>query len=251
VRRLKVPAGLAELPLEVLPCLDELLLELSSHLDELLFQLADAPYGSTLELLDRACTSGAQTPLPRDPQALAVEVNLVVIVSRTVAKEGSNGNGPMGRPAHNHGAQRPTGLDGRYLHEGKAARAGCLSQPANRQVTSGDRPWLTGGHENEVYLYVNTLQQIFRSGDGGITWTMQSQNNAQGPDAKNHVALRCSDTIPQVGDRSGPTEVGQSLRVRIDADRAPLAQVSCGDLSHHHQAILRKTWKPAALSRNR
>lgn len=57
----------------------------------------------------------------------------------------------------------------------------------NPEVTSGDRPWLTGGHENEVYLYVNTLQQIFRSGDGGITWTMQSQNNAQGPDAKMYI----------------------------------------------------------------
>jgi hypothetical protein len=57
----------------------------------------------------------------------------------------------------------------------------------NPEVTSGDRPWLTGGGENEVYLYVNTLQQIFRSGDGGITWTLQSQGNSQGPDAKMYV----------------------------------------------------------------
>jgi hypothetical protein len=57
----------------------------------------------------------------------------------------------------------------------------------NPEVTSGDRPWLTGGHENEVYLYVNTLQQIFRSGDGGITWTLQSQNNSQGPNAKMYI----------------------------------------------------------------
>ena len=57
----------------------------------------------------------------------------------------------------------------------------------NPEVTSGDRPWLTGGHENEVYLYVNTLQQIFRSGDGGVTWTLQSQGNAKGPDAKMYI----------------------------------------------------------------
>jgi hypothetical protein len=57
----------------------------------------------------------------------------------------------------------------------------------NPEVTSGDRPWLTGGHENEVYLYVNTLQQIFRSGDGGITWTLQSQSNSKGPNAKMYV----------------------------------------------------------------
>jgi hypothetical protein len=57
----------------------------------------------------------------------------------------------------------------------------------NPEVTSGDRPWLTGGHENEVYLYVNTLQQIFRSGDGGVTWTLQSQSNSQGPDAKMYI----------------------------------------------------------------
>jgi hypothetical protein len=57
----------------------------------------------------------------------------------------------------------------------------------NPEVTSGDRPWLTGGGENEVYLYVNTLQQIFRSGDGGITWTLQSQGNSAGPNAKMYI----------------------------------------------------------------
>ncbi|MCU1590471.1 MAG: hypothetical protein JWP11_1727 [Frankiales bacterium] len=57
----------------------------------------------------------------------------------------------------------------------------------NPEVTSGDRPWLTGGHENEVYLYVNTDQQIWRSGDGGLTWTNQSLNNAAGPDAKMYI----------------------------------------------------------------
>ena len=54
----------------------------------------------------------------------------------------------------------------------------------NPEVTSGDRPWLTAGKKDEVYLYVNTGQQIFRSADGGITWSLQSQGNGSGPDAK-------------------------------------------------------------------
>jgi photosystem II stability/assembly factor-like uncharacterized protein len=55
------------------------------------------------------------------------------------------------------------------------------------EVTSGDRPWLTGGRIDEVYLYVNTFQQIFRSTDGGLTWRLMSQNNSQGPDAKMYI----------------------------------------------------------------
>jgi len=55
------------------------------------------------------------------------------------------------------------------------------------EVTSGDRPWLTAGGRDEVYLYVNTFQQIFRSTDGGLTWRLQSQNNSQGPDAKMYI----------------------------------------------------------------
>jgi hypothetical protein len=57
----------------------------------------------------------------------------------------------------------------------------------NPEVTSGDRPWLTGGHENEVYLYVNTGQQIWHSTDGGITWALQSEGNSKGPDAKMYI----------------------------------------------------------------
>ena len=60
----------------------------------------------------------------------------------------------------------------------------------NPEVTSGDRPWLTAAAKDEVYLYVNTLQQIFRSTDGGITWTLQSRSNPNGPDAKMYVDPR-------------------------------------------------------------
>lgn len=41
---------------------------------------------------------------------------------------------------------------------------------ANPEVTSGDRPWLVALEENEVFLYVNTGAQLFRSTDGGLTW---------------------------------------------------------------------------------
>lgn len=60
----------------------------------------------------------------------------------------------------------------------------------NPEVTSGDRPWVTAGAAEEVYLYVNTLQQIFRSTDGGITWTLQSRGNQAGPDAKMYIDPR-------------------------------------------------------------
>jgi photosystem II stability/assembly factor-like uncharacterized protein len=55
------------------------------------------------------------------------------------------------------------------------------------EVTSGDRPWLTAAAKNEVYLYVNTFQQIWRSTDGGLTWTQQSFGNSAGPNAKMYV----------------------------------------------------------------
>jgi hypothetical protein len=55
------------------------------------------------------------------------------------------------------------------------------------EVTSGDRPWLTAGRKDEAYLYVNTFQQIFRTADGGLTWSLQSQNNSSGPDAKMYI----------------------------------------------------------------
>lgn len=55
---------------------------------------------------------------------------------------------------------------------------------ANPEVTSGDRPWVTGGSEDEVFLYVNTGKQILRSTDAGITWSLQSINSASAPNAK-------------------------------------------------------------------
>lgn len=67
------------------------------------------------------------------------------------------------------------------------------------EVTSGDRPWLTAAGKDEVYLYVNTLQQIWRSTDGGLTWSQQSVSNADGPDAKMYV-----DPLHKEGGLIGP-----------------------------------------------
>ena len=63
------------------------------------------------------------------------------------------------------------------------------------EVTSGDRPWLTAGRKDEVYLYVNTGQQIFRSGDGGLVWSLQSTGNSAGPDAKMFVDPKNPDGL--------------------------------------------------------
>jgi len=39
-------------------------------------------------------------------------------------------------------------------------------------AASGDRPWVTGQLKDEVFLYVNLPKQLWRSTDGGITWSL-------------------------------------------------------------------------------
>lgn len=55
---------------------------------------------------------------------------------------------------------------------------------ANPEVSSGDRPWLTAGDKDEVFLYVNLPKQLWRSTDAGITWTLQGVQSQVAPDAK-------------------------------------------------------------------
>lgn len=43
---------------------------------------------------------------------------------------------------------------------------------ANPEVTAGDRPWLAGQDENEVFLYVRSDNSLWRSTDGGLTFVM-------------------------------------------------------------------------------
>ena len=45
---------------------------------------------------------------------------------------------------------------------------------ANPIAASGDRPWVTGAEENEVFLYVNLPKQLWRSTDGGLTFSLVS-----------------------------------------------------------------------------
>ena len=51
---------------------------------------------------------------------------------------------------------------------------------ANPVAGSGDRPWVTGAEEDEVFLYINLPQQLWRSTDGGITFLPVEQQNQGG-----------------------------------------------------------------------
>ena len=43
---------------------------------------------------------------------------------------------------------------------------------ANPEAASGDRPWLTGGDADEVFLYVNQPRQLWRSTNGGLAFSL-------------------------------------------------------------------------------
>ena len=45
---------------------------------------------------------------------------------------------------------------------------------ANPVAASGDRPWVTGQMEDEVFLYVNLPNQLWRSTDAGLTYSLVS-----------------------------------------------------------------------------
>ena len=47
---------------------------------------------------------------------------------------------------------------------------------ANPVAASGDRPWVTGAEADEVFLYVNLPKQLWRSTDGGLTFSLVSTN---------------------------------------------------------------------------
>ena len=42
----------------------------------------------------------------------------------------------------------------------------------NPIAASGDRPWVTGAEADEVFLYVNQPKQLWRSTDGGLTFSL-------------------------------------------------------------------------------
>ena len=46
----------------------------------------------------------------------------------------------------------------------------------NPIAASGDRPWVTGAEANEVFLYVNLPKQLWRSTDGGLTFSLVNTN---------------------------------------------------------------------------
>ena len=54
----------------------------------------------------------------------------------------------------------------------------------NPIAASGDRPWVTGAEKDEVFLYVNLPKSLWRSTDGGLTYSLVGQGAAVGPDSK-------------------------------------------------------------------
>lgn len=52
------------------------------------------------------------------------------------------------------------------------------------EVSSGDRPWVTGGDAEEVFLYINLPKQLWRSTDGGLTWRLLGQGAQVAVDSK-------------------------------------------------------------------
>lgn len=73
------------------------------------------------------------------------------------------------------------------------------------EVTSGDRPWLTAGRKDEVYLDVYTEKQILRSADGGLTWSLQSLDDGNSPESKMLIDPLNPDTLIGAHDRQGIT----------------------------------------------
>ena len=51
---------------------------------------------------------------------------------------------------------------------------------ANPVSASGDRPWVTGGEKDEVFLYVNLPKQLWRSTNGGLTYSLVNQGPPSG-----------------------------------------------------------------------
>lgn len=47
---------------------------------------------------------------------------------------------------------------------------------ANPVAASGDRPWITGQEPEEAFLYVNLPHQLWRTTDGGLTFSLVTQD---------------------------------------------------------------------------
>ncbi|MEA2433799.1 MAG: hypothetical protein QOG54_1256 [Actinomycetota bacterium] len=107
---------------------------------------------------------------------------------------------------------------------------------ANPVAASGDRPWVTGAEDKEVFLYVNLPQQIWRSTDGGLTFTLVT--TSPGTDGKMLV-----DPLNPKHGLVGPS--GQGVAISAD-DAATWKQypVKLGSSTQFFGAIAvdRKGW---------
>lgn len=93
---------------------------------------------------------------------------------------------------------------------------------ANPVAASGDRPWLAGGEEDEVYLYVNLPKQLWRSTDGGLTFTLVSTNPAI--DSKFHMDPLNPDKGLVGALDAGGVAISKDKGQTWDTFRAPLGK---------------------------
>ncbi|HEX2241294.1 MAG TPA: hypothetical protein VHJ82_09165 [Actinomycetota bacterium] len=85
---------------------------------------------------------------------------------------------------------------------------------ANPIAASGDRPWVTGAEPDEVFLYVNLPKQLWRSTNGGLTWTLVGQGGAVPVGSK----LLVDPLKPKTGLIGGIISGSAPVGVAISAD---------------------------------
>ncbi|HEV2756286.1 MAG TPA: hypothetical protein VG318_10995 [Actinomycetota bacterium] len=114
---------------------------------------------------------------------------------------------------------------------------------ANPVAASGDRPWVTGQEEDEVFLYVNLPKSLWRSTDGGLTFSLVGQGGDVGPDGK-----MITDPLNQKSGLLGPISGGGVSISKDDGVTWKTYPAPLGDSTQFFGAIAadRKGWVYAA-----
>jgi hypothetical protein len=114
---------------------------------------------------------------------------------------------------------------------------------ANPVAASGDRPWVTGQEEDEVFLYVNLPKSLWRSTDGGLTFSLVGQGGDVGPDSK-----MITDPLNQKSGLLGPLDAGGVSISKDDGETWKNYPAPLGSSTQFFGAIAadRKGWVYAA-----
>ncbi|MDQ4025821.1 MAG: hypothetical protein M3217_10095 [Actinomycetota bacterium] len=114
---------------------------------------------------------------------------------------------------------------------------------ANPVAASGDRPWVTGQEEDEVFLYVNLPKSLWRSTDGGLTFSLVGTEGEIGPDSK-----MISDPLNPKTGLLGPIDEGGVSISKDDGKTWETYAAPLGDSTQFFGAIAadRKGWVYAA-----